>query len=95
MTAPDDRKMFSPLRGRSAVSPEGALATVLGSYAAGATATTLAHDLVMRGFATGARAPVAKRVAYLLDDMEAAGTVERIRDGRYRVVRTAGRGAPR
>ena len=38
MTTSGDRKMFSPPRGRSAMSPEGALAAVLGGYAAGATA---------------------------------------------------------
>lgn len=82
MTTSGDRKMFSPPRGRSAMSPEGALAAVLGGYAAGATAAACAGSS-FEGFATGARAPVRKRVADLLAEMEAAGTVERIPDGRY------------
>ena len=95
MTTSNDRKMFAPLRRGSPVSPENALASVLGAYAAGATATALAADLVSRGFVVGARAPIAKRVVDLLDEMEAAGTVERIRDGRYRVVRSRGPATPR
>ena len=88
---PDDRKMFAPLRRRSPLSAEDALASVLGGYEAGATAAALATDLVAGGFAVGTRTTVAQRVADLLGEMEAAGTVTRIRDGRYRVVQSAPR----
>ena len=73
------------------MSAEGALATVLGGYEAEAAEGALASDLVAGGFAVGTRGMVAQRVADLLGEMEAAGTVERIRDGRYRVVRAPSR----
>jgi hypothetical protein len=34
------------------------------------------------------RAPVTKRIGEMLDELEQAARVERIPDGRYRVVRT-------
>ncbi|PYM17144.1 MAG: hypothetical protein DMD81_10275 [Candidatus Rokuibacteriota bacterium] len=83
----DDRKMFAPLRRGEAVSPEGKVLSLLAGYEVGATATALADALAFAGLTVGARAPVRKRVAELLDEMEQAGSVERIPDGRYRAVR--------
>src|SRR5947207_2481349 len=85
----DDRKMFAPLRRGEAVSPEGKLFALLAAYDAGATAAALADALATAGLAVGTRAPVRKRVAEILDEMEQAGRVERIPDGRYRTVRSA------
>ncbi len=85
----DDRKMFAPLRRGEAVSPEGKVFSLLAAYEAGATAATLADALGAAGLVVGTRAPVRKRVAELLDEMEQAGRVERIPDGRYRAVRAA------
>ena len=87
MTPTDDRKMFSPLRRGDAVSPEAKLVAILRLHEAGATAVSLAAELVSAGLAVGTRAPVAKRVAELLEELERAGSVERIPDGRYRAVR--------
>ena len=84
----DDRKMFAPLRRGEAVSPEGKVLALLAGYEAGATAAALADALGFAGLAVGARAPVRKRVTELLDEMERAGRVERIPDGRYRAVRS-------
>jgi len=83
----DDRRMFAPLRRGDAISPEAKLVAVLGAHAAGATAATLANELISAGLAVGAKAPVTKRVEELLGDLEQASRVERIPDGRYRAVR--------
>ena len=83
----DDRKMFAPLRRGDAVSPESKVFAMLASYEAGTTAAALADALAVAGFAVGTRAPVRKRVAELLGEMEQAGRVERTPDGRYRTVR--------
>ena len=80
--------MFAPLRRGDAVSPEGKVVAFLAAYEAGATAAALADALAVTGLTVGARAPVRKRIAELLDDMERAGRVERIPDGRYRAVRS-------
>ncbi len=87
MKPSDDRKMFAPLRRSDAISPEAKLVAVLRVHEAGATASTLATELVSSGLIVGSRAPVVKRVGELLDELEQAGRVERIPDGRYRAVR--------
>jgi hypothetical protein len=82
-----DRKMFAPLRRRETVSPETKIFGVLQGYEAGTGAADLADRLVHSGIATGTRSLVVKRIAEMLHEMEQAGKVERIPDGRYRVVR--------
>jgi hypothetical protein len=86
MSVPDDRKMFAPLR-RVQISPELKLVALLMRHQAGATAEVLAKDLASAGMVVGSRAPIVKRIGELLDDLERAGQVERIPDGRYRTVR--------
>jgi len=85
----DDRKMFAPLRSGEAASPAAKIVAVLATYDAGATAAALADALAVAGLTVGTKALVTKRVAEFLDEMERAGRVERIPDGRYRVVRVA------
>ena len=85
----DDRKMFAPLRHRDVASPEAKVFALLAACDAGATAATLADTLAVAGLTVGTKALVTKRVAEFLDEMERAGRVERIPDGRYRAVRTA------
>lgn len=87
MKPQDDRKMFAPLRRSDAISPESKLVAVLRVHEAGATATTLATELASAGLVVGPRAPLVKRVGELLAELEQAGRVERIPDGRYRAVR--------
>ena len=87
MTAAGDRKMFAPLWRGAAISPEAKLVAILNVHEAGATAAGLADELAVAGLTVGTRAPLVKRVGELLDDLEQAGRVERIPDGRYRVVR--------
>jgi hypothetical protein len=84
----DDRKMFAPLRHREAISPEAKLLAIVGDYAAGVVAASLADRLVHSGLAVGTRSRVTQRVRELLDALEEAGKVERVPDGRYRAVRT-------
>ena len=84
----EDRKMFSPLRRGDAVTPEDKIVSVLSMYEAGATAGAVALALVQAGLAVGTRLPLTKRVGELLQSLEAAGRVERIPDGRYRIVRS-------
>jgi hypothetical protein len=88
MMSPNDRKMFAPLRNREAVSPETKLCAILTAHAAGTIAADLANELVHGGLAVGTRSLVTKRVGEMLDSLEVAGRVERIPDGRYRVVRS-------
>jgi hypothetical protein len=83
----DDRKMFAPIFRGPARSPEAEVYAVLGTFGAGATAAVLAGDLLRSGLAVGLKAPVTRRVAELLDELERAARIERIPDGRYRVVR--------
>jgi hypothetical protein len=85
---PGDRKMFAPVFRRQARSPEAEVCAVLGACEVGATAARLADELVRSGRAIGVRAAVTKRVVELLDDLERVAQVERIPDGRYRVVKT-------
>ena len=83
----DDWKMFAPLRRGAPISPEAKLVAVLTMHAAGATAATLANDLLQAGSVVGMKAPVTRRIEELLDELEQAARVERIPDGRYRVVK--------
>ena len=83
----DDRKMFAPLWRGEPVSPEAKLFALLAAYEAGATAAVLADSLAVARLAVGGRTPLRQRVAQLLGEMEQAGRVERIPDGRYRTVR--------
>jgi len=88
MSVPDDdRKMFAPLRRAQMISPELKLVALLMRHQAGATAEVLANDLASAGMVVGSRAPIIKRIGELLGDLERAGQVERIPDGRYRTVR--------
>ena len=87
MTVLDDRKMFAPLRRAHMISPELHLVTLLKRHEAGATAQLLADDLARGEMVVGSRPSIIKRVAQLLDDLERAGQVERIPDGRYRAGR--------
>ena len=80
--------MFAPLWRADAISPEAKLVALLTSHQAGATAAVLASDLAGAGLVVGSRAPIVKRVGELLDDLERAGQVERVPDGRYRTVRS-------
>lgn len=83
---PGDRKMFAPLFRGEARSVEDQVCAVLGAYRAGVTASGLANELLRLGYAVGLKAPVTKRIEGLLEDLERAEWVERIPDGRYRVV---------
>ena len=87
-----DRKMFAPMNRAPARSPESEVYAVLDSCEA-ATAATVADWLLRSRLAVGLKAPVTKRVAELLDDLERAAQIERIPDGRYRVVRSKRRDA--
>lgn len=84
---PNDRKMFAPLRRRETISPEAKVCAVLTRYEGGTIAADLAEALVNGGLAVGTRALVTKRVGEMLDELEQAGRVERVPDGRYRAVR--------
>ncbi len=84
---PNDRKMFAPVFSGEARSPEAQVCAVLGACEGGATAAGLADRLLRSGVAIGLQAPVTKRVQELLEDLERAARVERIPDGRYRVVK--------
>jgi len=81
-----DRKMFSPVYRDSGRSPETELCDALVGCGAGATAAGLADQLARRGRVIGTRAAVTRRVAELLEHLETESRVERIADGRYRVV---------
>ena len=82
-----DRKMFAPLRRGEALSPEAKLSAVMNTQAGGMTPRVLAEALGHAGLVIGGRASVKARVTELLESMVQAGSVERIPDGRYRVVR--------
>ena len=83
----DDWKMFAPLRRGEPVSPHGKVVDVLRAHAVGVTAAALTDELLRTGSVLGTRAAVAKRIGELLDELEQATRVERIPDGRYRVVK--------
>lgn len=84
---PGDRKMFAPLFRGEARSPETQVCAVLGGCQPGATAARLADELLRLGYVIGLKASVTKRIEGLLEDLERAARVERIPDGRYRVVK--------
>jgi hypothetical protein len=86
MNDDNDRKMFAPLRNREAISPTNKLFNMLTAHESAVTAAVLAERLVTTGFAVGTKVPVTKRIGELLDEMEEAGRVERVPDGRYRAV---------
>jgi hypothetical protein len=79
--------MFAPIFRGPARSPESEVYHILGDCEAGATAATLADGLLRSGLAVGLKASVTRRVAELLDDLERAARIERIPDGRYRVLK--------
>ena len=83
----DDWKMFAPLRRGEPMSPHTKVVAVLKTHTAGVTAAALADELLRTGSVIGMRVPVTKRIGELLDELEQAARVERIPDGRYRVVR--------
>jgi hypothetical protein len=87
MKGGDDWRMFAPLRRGEPISPEAKLVAVLKMHSAGATAATLADELLQTGSVVGMRALVTKRIGQLLDELEQTARVERIPDGRYRVAR--------
>jgi hypothetical protein len=86
MKGGDDWRMFAPLRRGEPISPEAKLVAVLKMHSAGATAATLADELLHTG-SVGMKALVTKRIGQLLDELEQTARVERIPDGRYRVAR--------
>jgi hypothetical protein len=83
----DDWKMFAPLRRGEPLSPHAKVIAVLKTHAVGVTAAALADELLQAGSVLGARAAVARRIGELLDELEQAARVERVPDGRYRVVK--------
>lgn len=82
-----DRKMFAPLRNREAVSPSAKIFALMSTREDAVSAAVLAERMVTSGLAVGTRAPVTKRIGELLGEMEEAGKVERVPDGRYRAIR--------
>lgn len=84
----DDRKMFAPVFRGPARSPEAEVYAALGGYDAGATAAAVADGLLRARLAVGLKASVTKRVIEMLEDLERAQRIERIPDGRYRVIRS-------
>jgi hypothetical protein len=82
-----DWKMFAPLRRGEPLSPHAKVIAVLKTHVVGASADTLADELLQAGSVLGARAAVAKRIGELLDELAQAAQVEQIPDGRYRVVK--------
>lgn len=89
----DDRKMFAPIFRGPARSPESEVYAALGGWEAGATAATVADWMLRSRLAVGLKAPVTRRVAELLEDLERSAQIERIPDGRYRVVKAKRRNA--
>ncbi|MGH7335634.1 MAG: hypothetical protein ACREKS_23375 [Candidatus Rokuibacteriota bacterium] len=83
----DDWKMFAPLRRGEPLSPHAKVVAVLKTHAVGVTAATLADELLQAGSVLGARAVVTKRIGELLDELAQEARVERVPDGRYRVVK--------
>ena len=69
------------------MSPELQLVALLKRHGAGATARVLADDMAGAAMVVGSRSSIVKRLGELLEDLERAGEVERIPDGRYRAVR--------
>ena len=92
---PGDRKMFAPLFRGEARSVEDQVCAVLGAHPAGVTASGLADELLRLEYAVGLKGPVRERIEGLLRELERAEWVERIPDGRYRVVAAARTGKVR
>jgi hypothetical protein len=86
--------MFAPMLRADPQSAEAQICVVLGRFEPGATPALLAEELFRRRLIIGAKAPVTQRISDLLQDMERAERVERIPDGRYRVVKTLLRRPP-
>jgi hypothetical protein len=82
-----DRKMFAPALRGDARSIEAQVCQVLGQSQVGASAAGLADRLLRLGLAIGVKASVTRRVEEMLGEMERLAQVERIPDGRYRVVK--------
>ena len=82
-----DRKMFAPLRRNDGRSPEAKVLAILSEDGAVASAAAIADELLCTGMAVGTRGPVTKRIVECLDELEEAGKVRRVPDGRYRAVR--------
>jgi hypothetical protein len=88
---PADRKMFAPVFRGIARSPEAQVHAVLAACQPGATPARLADELLRLGLAVGLRASITRRVGELLEELERSAQVERIPDGRYRVVKVKSR----
>ena len=88
----DDRKMFAPLRSREAISPEAKVCAIVARSDSGTIAADLAEHLVRSGFAVGTRTLVTRRIEEMLESLEQEGRMERVPDGRYRVVPTRSTG---
>lgn len=82
--------MFAPLRRGEPISPQAKVVAVLKTHLVGVTAAALADELLRTGSVLGTRAAVAKRIGELFDELEQATRIERIPDGRYRVVKARG-----
>jgi hypothetical protein len=82
-----DRKMFARMFRSPARSPEAEVCAFLAECGAGATPSLLADGLLRSGAAIGSKVSVTKRVTELHEDLVRASRVERIPDGRFRVVK--------
>jgi hypothetical protein len=85
-----DRKIFAPMLRGDAQSTETQICAVLGRFQAGATCTGLVGELFRLGLVVGVGASVTERIGDLLHELEGTARVERIPDGRYRVVKSRG-----
>jgi hypothetical protein len=74
------------MRQREAISPEAKVLQILRGSGSPTTAARLAERLLSAGLIVGTRAPLLKRIGELLETLEQAGSLERVRDGRYRAV---------
>jgi hypothetical protein len=82
--------MFAPLLHGEPIAVDAKVIEVLGRREGGATAALLADDLLRSHSAVGLKQPVTARIQELLEELEQAARVERIPDGRFRVVRRRG-----
>jgi hypothetical protein len=83
----NDRKMFAPMFRAEAQSFETQICAVLGRFEAGATPARLVDELSRLGLVIGIRASITQRISDVLQDKERSAQVERLPDGRYRVVK--------
>jgi hypothetical protein len=79
--------MFAPMLRGDAQSAETQICAVLGRFEAGATSASLVSELFRLGLVIGIRTAVTRRFSDLLEDLERAARVERLPDGRYRLVK--------